>query len=110
MKDDNHTHIHHNSQSTSISSALLGIALGAVITYLFANKEGQKIRDQILKEGIRLLDEVQKKAQEMQEKAQETGEEIKETVQEVAEGVPQHIEQIQKKGRRFFFRRHSAES
>lgn len=110
MKDEGHTHIHHNNSSTSLPSAFLGLALGAVVTYLFANKEGQKIRDQILKEGIRLLDEVSEKAQEMQEKAEEAGGEIKETVKEAVEQVPEHIEQIQKKGRRFFFRRQSAES
>ncbi|MBI3283020.1 YtxH domain-containing protein [Candidatus Curtissbacteria bacterium] len=101
MRDsDNHTHNYHTT-APSISSALLGMAIGAVITYLFANREGQKIRNQILKEGVRFLDEVSQKVQELEEK---TENEITQTV----ESIPEHIEKIQKKGRRFFFRRHSS--
>lgn len=107
MKDEDHTHIHH-TQNTSISSALLGVAIGAAITYLFANKEGQKIRDQILKEGVRLLDEVARKVQELEQKAKDVGEQVTEEIAQSLEEVPEHIEKIQKKGRRFFFRRHQS--
>ena len=101
MRDENnHTHIHHDS-GTSFPSVLLGMVIGAVITYLFANREGQKIRNQILKEGIRLLDEISEKAQQFEEKAQSE-------IEEMVEDVPDHIEKIQKKGRRFFFRRHQS--
>lgn len=107
---DNHNHIHHNS-GTSISSVLIGMAIGAAITYLFANREGQKIRDQILKEGARLLDEVAEKAKELEQKAREKQEDVREEIEQMVEEVPEHIEKIQKKGRRFFFRRsHAHES
>lgn len=107
MKDsDQHTHIHHQTQGTNFAGVLLGMAIGAVVTYLFANREGQKVRDHILKEGTRLLDEVSQKAHELEEKAQSVTEEMTEELEEKLEEVPEHIEQIQKKGRRFFFRRH----
>lgn len=106
MKDEDHTRIHQSS-NTSLSSVLLGMAIGAAITYLFANREGQKIRNQILKEGARLLDEVSQKAKELEEQTQEKETEIEQMVRE----VPEHIENLQKKGRRFFFRRsHAHES
>lgn len=123
-ENDRHEHhIHHNSGGTNFSSVLLGAAIGATITYLFANKEGQKVRDQLLKEGTRLLDEVADKVQEMQEKVEsgkvqeqlsEKIEDVKKSVgeiEQIVEEVPGHIERIQKKGRRFFFRKpHPAES
>lgn len=100
MRDsDNHTHIHHAAGGTNFPSVLLGMAIGAAMTYLFANREGQKIRNQLLKEGARLLDEVSQKVTELEEKA-------KEEITDEIESVPEHIEKIQKKGRRFFFRRH----
>jgi gas vesicle protein len=98
------------------------MVIGAAITYLFTNKDGQKVRDVLLKEGTRLLDEVSKKAQSIEERLEEeqVGRELAEKIEGVKKGVeeieqiveevPGHIEQIQKKGRRFFSRRHSQES
>jgi len=92
--------------STNFSSVILGIAIGAVVAYLFANKDGQKIKDQLLKEGARLLDEVSDKMKEVEEKVDQS--QLKEELEEKIEEIPEHIEQIQKKGRRFFFRKHQS--
>ena len=93
----------------NFSSLVLGVIIGATITYLFTNKKGQKIKDHLLKEGKRLLEDVADIASEMEDnvakKLEEEKKEIEEKVEEVTEEVPKHIEQIQKKGRRFFFRR-----
>lgn len=77
----------------SFSSLILGIIIGATITYLFTNKRGQKIKDRLLAEGRKLLEELGQEAQ------------IEEEVEEAKEEIPEHITQIQKKGRRFFFHR-----
>lgn len=98
-----------SEKNNNFPSLVVGIIIGAAITYLFTNKKGQKIKDHLLKEGKRLLEDVADIASEMEEnvakKLEEEKEEIEEKVKEVTEEVPKHIEQIQKKGRRFFFRR-----
>ena len=87
---------------------MLGIIIGAAVTYLFTNKKGQKIKDHLLKEGKKLLEDISDIAADLEEnvtkKLEEGKGEVEEKVEEAPE-VPQHIEQIQKKGRRFFFRR-----
>jgi len=125
MNKDRNVHIHHAPQSNNFGGMILGVAIGATLTYLLTNKDGQKIKDMLLKEGARILDEVAKSAQEFEDKFEskaedelaERLEEVKDKVAEVeqmVEDIPPHIEQIQKKGRRFFMHKsshhHSAES
>lgn len=105
----------------SLTTFVAGVVIGAVLTYLFTNEKGQKIKDRLAKESSKILDkmregleevekEMEKEKKELVEKAQSQVETIKETVEEVAESVPQHVEQIQKKGRRFFFKKPQNES
>lgn len=125
MADRHERHIHHTAGGSNFSGLIMGLAIGAALTYLFTNKDGQKIKDMLLKEGARVLDDVAKTAQELEEKAEtkvedelaEKLEEVKEKVAQVeqmVEDIPPHIEQIQKKGRRFFLHKsshhHAAES
>lgn len=104
------------NRTNNLSTLIIGVIIGASLTYLLTTKKGQKIKDQILEEGKKLLADLAEKAEETQEQLAENKEEIPEKVREVAnevkeeakqlaEDVPGHIEQIQKKGRRFFFRK-----
>ena len=125
--NDHHNHDHRNrhDSGSGVTSLLFGIAVGAAVAYLFANKDGQKIRDTLLKEGQKILDEVSTKIQEVEksdpvqaakEQLESKLEDVKGQVSEIEQmvgDVPEHIEQIQKKGRRFFFhkpRSHAGES
>ncbi len=82
------------------SSLLLGILIGAALTYLFATKSGRKTKDELLKEGEKLLESLGK-----------LEEEVKEEIEENMDEIPKHVAEIQKKGRRFFFhRKHIRES
>lgn len=109
MKDTN--------SSSSLSSLILGAAIGAALTYLFTNKEGKKIREFLLEEGSKLVDEISEKTQEVEEKFEKSQikqdleekiespkEEIPQ-IEEMIEEVPQHINKLQKKGRHFFFQK-----
>jgi len=120
MNDQGKNNLPAGRQST-FSTLIVGIIIGAAVTYLFTNKEGQKLKDKLLKEGKKLLGELGENLEEIEEKVKEGKEEIedkvvdkledvKENVSQLAEAVPQHIEQIQKKGRRFFFRKPQVES
>lgn len=80
----------------------LGIALGAFITYLITKKKGQNIKNLLAKEGHRLVDELAAKAPSALENQNAN--------KDAVDQIHQHIDQIQKKGRRFFFRRHAPES
>ena len=117
---DHHIHHHSTARHSSVnnySGVVLGMAIGAAVTYLFVNKDGQKIRELILKEGTKLLGDIAEKADSIQESVQETaiGKEITEKIEDVkksvdeieqmVESVPDHIDEIQKKGRRFFFKK-----
>lgn len=108
-------------KNNNLSVLILGVIIGAAVTYLFTNEKGQKIKDRLVKEGSKLIDklredleqaeeEIQKEKELVSDKVESGVETVKETVQEVAETVPGHIDQIQKKGRRFFFRKPRAES
>jgi len=126
----------------NISSLILGVALGAALTYLFTTQKGQRIKEKLLAEGQNLLEDIgekianleeeimegkapsehrsQSEREELEEKLEDSVKEIatkgeprtyderEEKIEETTDEVPQHIEQIQKKGRRFFFRRHGA--
>lgn len=97
------------NKNSNLSTLIIGVVIGAALTYLLMTKKGQKIKDHLLKEGKKLLEDVADIASETTEnitkKLEEEKEQIEEKVEEATEEIPKHIEQIQKKGRRFFFRR-----
>lgn len=119
-----------NEKSNNLSTIITGIVIGAAITYLFATKNGQKLKDELLEEGKKLLEKIgenleleehEEKKEELQSKTKENTHEVsekliedfektKEELEEAIPPVPQQVTQLQKKGRRFFFRRHAAES
>lgn len=110
-----------DNKDNNFAALLAGVIIGAAGTYLFTSPDGKKLKEKLLKEGALLLDKVtegvdqtKEKISEVQEAVQEeakstaeaaqkvietTGEEIAEAAQE----IPGKIEEIQKKGRRFFF-------
>ena len=115
-----------NDQKNSLPVFVAGVIIGAAAVYLFTNKEGQKIKDRLLKEGAKLLQTIGENLEEAQENIKEEAtkevgeltdtakdhiEETKDTIGGVVSEIPEHVEKLQKKGRRLFFRRHhSAES
>ncbi|MEK7580752.1 MAG: YtxH domain-containing protein [Patescibacteria group bacterium] len=128
----NNDHNHSHSQNNSFQILVTGAVIGAVLTYLFTTESGKKIKDELIREGSRLLDSIgdevekaksmvedgrdllvadvdQKKqeiAQEIHQAAKEVKKEMKVVqadIQDLAEEVPHQVEEIQKKGRRFFF-------
>jgi len=42
-------------QDNNLATFIAGVVIGAALTYLFATKNGQKIKEQFLKDGTRLL-------------------------------------------------------
>ena len=106
MSEQNNSH----SGGHSSSNFLAGIIIGAALTYLFATKSGRKLKDELLKEGAKALQNLAEQLEEKEEEAKAELDSAKEQAEEVVHEVPQHIEKIQKKGRRFFFRKPRAES
>lgn len=116
MNDHDHNHTGGNNLSTFIG----GVVLGAALSYLFGTKDGKKLKNQLLREGQKLIEEIGKELEEAKDKIEEGNpvekleavkekiEEVKEELQGKVEDVPKHIEEIQKKGRRFFFKRSAA--
>lgn len=115
-----------NEKGNNLAPFIAGVIIGAALTYLFANKEGQKLKEKLVAEGAKILgslgETTQTAAREVREVAEEKKEEIakevshdieeaKEKVETIIRQVPEQVEKVQKKGRRFFFsRRHGAES
>jgi gas vesicle protein len=115
-------------ESNTNPSFILGILIGAALTYLFTNKQGQKIRDELLKEGTKLLEKIgqeaehakdiiEEKSPQIQKQISQNTEAVKTQIKEIAgeagqiiQEVPEKVEEIQKKGRKFFFKKHSGES
>ena len=115
-------------QGNNLATFIAGVVIGAALTYLFGTKNGQKIKEQFLKDGTKLLEKmgenvqegikrleeaeegVQEESQQVRDKIEEGIQEVKSKVEDVAIEIPAHVAEIQKKGRRFFFRRHRAES
>lgn len=111
-----------NNPNSSFSTFLSGIVLGAALTYLFTTESGRKIKDELLKEGTKIVNsigdefekakaDVEEKKEQVQKQITETTTDIKENISDavsvvadvVTEQVPQEVEKIQKKGRHFFF-------
>ncbi len=113
------------NEKNNSSSLLIGIAIGAALSYLFTTKNGQKIKDELIKEGSKLLDKIGESLEEAEKKSPELkkvkdaveevkdavvseAKEVQETAEEAIREVPQQVQQIQKKGRHFFFKRHTS--
>ncbi len=105
-----------HEKNNSVSSLIVGIVIGAAVTYLFTNKEGQKLKDKLLVEAEKLLGNLREGLEEADQETKEVREEIahkvsagvdeaKEKIGEEVDQLPKHMQEIQKKGRRFFFRR-----
>lgn len=120
-----------NNPNSSLSTFLSGIVLGAAVTYLFTTDSGRKIKDELLKEGTKIIgsigDEFEKAKADVEEKKVEVQKRITETTSDISdikenvgdaisqvtevvtEQIPQEVEKIQKKGRHFFFsKKHSS--
>ena len=102
--------------SNTLLTFVLGVVVGAAVTYLYTNEKGQKLRDSLLKEGTKILEkfsegmeevekDLQKTAKTVEEKIEEPVSEVTEELREVAAQIPQQVQEVQKKGRRFFFSR-----
>jgi gas vesicle protein len=112
-----------SEKTNSLSILILGAVAGAAITYLLTNKKGQELSGQLIKEAKKILSELEENLEESEEnlvsegqdvgeKVTEKIEQVKSSLEEISETIPEHIDHIQKKGRRFFFKRpdHSKES
>lgn len=127
---NDHTH-NHSQDVGNISTFIVGAAVGAALTYLLGTKDGQKIKNQLIKEGQKLLEEMAQGLDGVKDKVKDTelgrsaeeGEvgkkleavaekidDVKQQLEGIAEDVPEHIAQLQKKGRRFFFKRSASRS
>ena len=108
------------NEKNNSSSLLVGIAIGAALSYLFTTENGKKIRQELIKEGGKLLDKIGDTLEEAEQKSPElkkvadkveevknavvTGvQQVQENTQEALREVPKEVAQIQKKGRHFFF-------
>lgn len=101
------TETKNNSSSSSHSTAtfIVGIIIGAAVTYLFTTEEGKKLKDKLIKEASRLFSQLGEGVQEIEEKVKEEAAQAQEKIDQEVQELPKHIGEIQKKGRRFFFRR-----
>ena len=110
-----------DNRESNLAALLAGIIIGAAGAYLFTNPEGKKLKDKLLKEGQKMLSEIASDLSEAKDEIVENGpEEIRSTAQaaqkvvetageeiaSAASEIPGQIEEIQKKGRRFFFHKH----
>lgn len=102
-----------NDRDNSLTALIAGIIIGAGVTYLFTTKDGQKIKEKMIAEGTKLLDQLKETLEEagettheIKQAAEQKLEEAKDTVENALEEVPEQIAALQKKGRRFFFKKH----
>lgn len=97
-----------DQKNNSLSSLIAGIVIGAAATYLFGTRDGRKLKDKLVKEGAKMLESLKEgleNAQEEPEGKEKVARKLEETQQAEETKAPPHIEELQKKGRRFFFRR-----
>ncbi len=107
------------NKNGNVSTFIAGAIIGAALTYLFGTESGQKVKNELVKEGQKLLDKMSAELEEARDKIEESdipekisekAKDVQEKVEETIEEIPEHIAKIQKKGRRFFFRRSHSES
>ncbi len=116
-----------NSSKPHVSTFLAGVILADTLTHLFGTKGGQRLKEEILKEGGQLLGNVGEEIKEVKEKVEDAGEKVVENLVEAAGDVkvepesvkaePESVKeqaskevlreapQPQKKSRHFFFRK-----
>lgn len=87
----------------------IGGLLAAGATFLFGTEKGKKIRKtwdkkgrNFLEELLNLIEEIEEKGEKAIGKAEEVKEEISEKVQTAKKTPSQIVQDIQKRGRRFF--------
>ena len=95
-------------KNNNLTTFIVGAIIGAALVYLFGTKSGQKVKQELVREGQRLLDKLGKGLEEAKEKLEES--EAVEKIEETVDQIPEHIKEVQRKGRRFFFRRSHSES
>lgn len=108
-----------SDQKNSFPTLITGVIVGATIAYLFGTKSGKKVKDELITEGTKLLKSLAENVEDIKNKVEESAEKasksepvqkLEETVGETVSEIPQQIKEVQKKGRKFFFRRRHAES
>lgn len=114
--DNDHHCAHHGSENNNMSGLIAGALIGAAAAYLFGTEKGKKLKAELIEEGQKLLERIGNEIESAQLKTQQ--EQIKgkiaqtidkaEDVVESLSEVPEHIAEVQKKGRKFFFKRHSS--
>lgn len=92
------------------STFIIGVLVGAALTYLFTTENGRRLKGELLKEGSKLLETIgegimegEEAAKKIEKKLEAPAGEIASTVKDTVAAIPEQVEQIQKKGRRFFF-------
>lgn len=108
-------------QGNNLSALLAGVVIGAAAVYLFGTEKGRKIKEELFVEGQKLLEKIGDQVDTVQDQIELHKDEIKgkiaegvekveagaeDLVEEITE-IPEHIAQVQKKGRRFFFKKGS---
>src|SRR3989344_4834858 len=89
----------------NLATFIAGVVIGAALL----EKMGENVE-----EGVKKLEEVGQKVeeetQEVRDKIGEGAREVQSKIEETTAEIPAQVAEIQKKGRRFFFRRPRAES
>lgn len=99
-----------DQKNNSLSNLIAGIVIGAAVTYLFGTRDGRKLKDKLVKESAKILESLKEGLENIQEEPQDkekVARKLEETQQVAETEAPPHIEALQKKGRRFFFKRSS---
>src|SRR3989338_9827424 len=102
--------------SGNLSTLLACVVLVAAVMYLFITKDGKKLKNKLLDDAQKFLDKIENdvensienKKEEIENKLAETEDrvvDIKDEMVEVVAEIPAHIAEVQKKGRKFFFKR-----
>src|SRR3989344_3839026 len=84
-------------QDNNLATFIAGVVIGAALTYLFATKNGQKIKEQFLKDGTRLLEKMGEGVEEGVKKLEEAEQSVEEGSQEVRDKIGEGIQEVQSK-------------
>ena len=78
-------------QGNNLATFIAGVVIGAALTYLFGTKDGQKIKEQFLKDGAKLLEKMGENVQEGIKKLEEAEPDIQEESQQVRDKIEEGI-------------------
>lgn len=96
MSEHNNDHKHENSSDQS-STFLMGVIIGAALTYLFATKTGQKIKNELIRDAMNALegigDEIEEKKDEIEENVKAKLESVKEKIEDKKEEIDKKLEE-----------------